>query len=205
MQTLSVTVYSDYVCPWCYMAHTSLQQVKAELPLAIDWRAFELQPAESPAARDELYLAEKAKQIEAVWPQVARTAREIYGLELQPTPLGIDTRKAHIGAKIAREHGVDEAYHRRVFAAHWQEGRDISSTEVLVEIAADLGLDAGAFAAQLDDATLKEAVLREERTAHELGIRGVPALILENRYLISGAQPKERLLKAFRQFLDQKV
>lgn len=201
MNPISLVVYSDYVCPWCYMMHTSLERVRNEASLSIEWRAFELQPQE--AEIDPAALAEKEKMIDAYWPRVYRTAKEVYGLELQKGRLGVDTRLAHVGAKAAKRLGGDGAFHRKVFEAHWHAQKDISDPEVLVEIAKDAGLDEEAFRRALGDETLRADVLGEEREAQRLGIRGVPALIIDNRYLLSGAQPPEQLAALFREYRER--
>lgn len=198
MSEISVVVYSDYVCPWCYMMHASLEQVVKETPLDIEWRAYELQPEE--AGIDEAALAEKQKQIDSFWPQVDRTAKEVYGLELKKGRLGVNTRLAHMGAKAARRLGRGDEYHRKVFETHWHEQRDISDPEILVAIARDVGLDEDAFRESLADDELRAEVLGEQIGAQQVGIRGVPALIIDNRYLISGAQPPERLIAVFQEY-----
>ena len=96
---IPVEVYSDYVCPWCYMNFTSLEQVSREFPLEIQWRAFQLQPREAPL--DPGALAEKQRYIEAHFPAVRRIAKDQYGLDLSFGRLDVDTRLAHVGAKLA--------------------------------------------------------------------------------------------------------
>lgn len=184
------------------MIHSSLERVSRDVPLAIEWRAFELQPQEA-GPFDPDALAEKKRQIDAYWPTVQRIAQEQYGLQLKQGELGIDTRLAHIGAKVARNLGQEDAYHAEVFQTHWIAQKDISDPEVLVEIASGLGLDANAFRQGLQDDTLRAEVLDEELGAQQIGIRGVPALIIANRYLLSGAQPADRLLQLFQRYQER--
>ena len=202
MKSVKITVYSDYVCPWCFMAHTSLKQVKAELPVEIDWRAFELRPAEE-RGHDEAAMEEKRKQIAAFWPTVKQIARERYGLDIEQGPWGIDTRLAHVGAKAAEEFGAGEAFRRELFERYWKKSEDVGSRDVLLDIALGLGLDAQAFAARLDDPGLLRAVLDDEQTAARIGVRGVPAMIIDWKYLISGAQTKDVLVRALSEYLEK--
>lgn len=195
---ISLVIYSDYVCPWCYMNFASLERVRGELPLEVEWRAFELQPRESPM--DPEALAEKQRYIDAHFPTAQRIAREGYGLELAKGRIDVDTRLAHMGAKIARARGKAHEYHAKVFAAHWVDQRDIGDPAVLIAIAQELGIDAAAFERALADAALEAAVLQEEHGAHRLGIRGVPATIIAGRYLLSGAQPADRLRSVFAEY-----
>lgn len=181
------------------MAYSSLEQASQEVELDVAWRAFELRPEEV-RAYDQDAIEEKKRQIEAFWPRVQSVAKEHYGLDMKQGPFGIDTRSAHVGAKLAREAGVEEAYHRAVFEAYWQDQTDISRREELGEIAASIGLDPAAFVERLGDEGLRTAVREEEEGAARLGIRGVPAIIIEDRYLISGAQPAETLVEVFRRY-----
>lgn len=201
MSEISVVVYSDYVCPWCYMMHSSLEQVQNETPLNIEWRAYELQPEE--ASIDEAALAEKQKQIDSFWPQVEKVAKEEYGLQLKKGRLGVNTRLAHTGAKVARELGRGAEFHRKVFEAHWHDQKDISDPEVLGEIAREVGLDSDEFQKGLGNEELRAEVLGEELGAQQVGIRGVPALVIDNKYLISGAQPPARLIALFKEYRER--
>jgi len=195
---IPLVVYSDYICPWCYMNFTSLQQVSVEFPLDVEWKAFELQPRESPL--DPGALEEKKRYIEAHFPAVQRIAREKYGLELLPGRIDVDTRLAHMGAKVAAAHGQALAYHAKVFEAHWTAKQEISDPAVLTGIAQALGIDPDVFQQGLADAEIRAAVLREELEAQRLGIRGVPATIIASRYLLSGAQTAERLRSVFEEY-----
>lgn len=182
------------------MAHSSLEQVNQDVPLNVEWRAFELQPEEVRGSIDPAAMAEKRKQIEAIWPQLKKIAEEQYGLKINPGLFGVDTRLAHIGAKVAKEHGKDDEYHRKVFEAHWVEQKNIGDTQVLAEIAASVGIDPKHFKERLKDEELRAEVLGEELSAQQTGIRGVPAMIIDNRYLLSGAQPKGKLIRLFEEY-----
>lgn len=109
-----ITVYSDYVCPYCYMGYASLQQVAAEQPLDIEWRAYELR-----AGGEEPPPAYKAR-IEEHWPQTRRMAEE-YGLDLRALRFGIDSRPAHQAYKIVQGLAPEQAaaFHEALFAGHW--------------------------------------------------------------------------------------
>lgn len=77
----------------------------------------------------------------------------------------------------------------RPFSAYWQEAQDIGRPDVLADLAAGVGLDRAAFAAALDDAGFLAQMLADVEQAHAYGLGGVPALVYNNKYLVSGAQP----------------
>ncbi len=120
-------------------------------------------------------------------------ARERYGLEINTGPFGIDSRPALVGAKFAEAQGVGEAFHDAVFRAYWQDAQNIEDLDVLAELATAVGLDRDQFLAALDDPHYQEAMLADVQQAFQFGLSGVPALVYNNKYLVSGAQPYELL------------
>jgi predicted DsbA family dithiol-disulfide isomerase len=132
-------------------------------------------------------------RIEAMRPQLYATARERYNRELNPGPFGRDSRPALTGAKYAEAMGHGLAYHDAVMHAYWRDARDIEDRAVLAGIAAAVGLDREAYLAALDDPAYDAEVQADIDLAHRYGLNGVPALVFDNRYLVSGAQPAEAL------------
>jgi len=132
-------------------------------------------------------------RIEAGRPQLAAMARERYGLEINSGPFGINSRPALIGAKFAEAHGVGDAYHDAMFRAYWQEAKNIEDLDVLAELATAVGLDREQFLAALDDPQYQQAVQADLEQAFQYGLSGVPALVYNNKYLVTGAQPYELL------------
>lgn len=178
------------------MAESSLDSLRQIRSIEVEWRAYELRPADTPPIPPDAEAAYRERIAEG-WPRVQQIALERFGLELKrmedasPRP----TRLAHIGAKYAQAQGAEhgEAYHRAVFRAHWQELRDISDAAVLAEIARGAGLDEAGFRAALTRPDYVAAVETDEYWAWQQELRGVPAFIFAMRYLVSGAQPPEVL------------
>ena len=155
-------------------------------PVEVHWRSFELRPKGSPPIPPEY-----RRRIETMQPQLLAVARERYGREINQGPFGIDSRPALIGAKYAERKGAGAAYHAAVMAAYWQEARDIGDRSVLAAIAESVGLDRGEFLAALDDAAYDAEVQADIDLARAYGLNGVPALVFDNRYPVSGAQPAD--------------
>lgn len=120
-------------------------------------------------------------------------AREQYGLELNRGPMGIHSRAALIGAKVAEAQGTGPQFHVAVFRAYWQRANNIGDVDVLAEIAHSIGLERDAFLAALKDERYEAQVEADIEQAYAYGLTGVPALIFDERYLVSGAQPYEVL------------
>ena len=190
MAAIPVIVFSDYVCPWCFMAKSGLDTLRETYELLVDWKAFELRPKGSPPISP----AYRAQILEG-WPRMSQIARERFNVEIKHPGLKNpgDSFLAHVGARFAMRAGRGEAYHKAIFQTHWQTEEDIANPEVLVKIAKDIGLDEGAFGMALEDPNLHAEVEADGKWARENGLDGVPAFIFGNRYLVSGAQPVEML------------
>src|SRR5690606_26801824 len=131
----------------------------------------ELMPRE--AGITPAQLEAKRAAIDQAWPRVQSMAEQVWGLKMERGPLGIDTRLAHVGAKVAEGQGKADLYHKATFEAYWQRQEDLGDADVLVRIAASVGMDEEAFRAQLEDAELLQSVLAEQAQARRIGIGGV--------------------------------
>jgi predicted DsbA family dithiol-disulfide isomerase len=102
-----------------------------------------------------------------------------------------NSRRALVLGEYAREQGRFDEVHRRLFRAYWAEGRDIGTDEVLLDVAAQAGLDPAEAAARLDDPSLLRIVDEQTTQVMEHGAGGVPAWAIDERVLVPGAQPHE--------------
>jgi predicted DsbA family dithiol-disulfide isomerase len=191
-----ITIYSDYVCPFCYLAEQILEEVRQELPqlnIEVDWKPFELRPYPTPTLRPEDdYLPRIWEQ--AVYPMARQLGVAIKLPTISPQP---HTHLAFEGFQYAREKGKGEAYTLRMFEAFFKEDRDIGDKEVLTQLAAELGLDATEFRQALDQRSYQEAHRRELQEVYRLGIQAVPSFKIGGNYY-QGVLPKEQLKKIIR-------
>ncbi len=182
--TVQISVWSDFVCPYCYAVAFSLKALRQSHPVAIRWRAYELRPQGSPPI-PPAYL----RQIEAARPRFAAMMQAEYGVAIQQGPFGISSRAALTGEQYAASVGLGDAYHEAVTRAYWLEGRAIDQRETLRAIAVALGMDGAAFQSALADPAYAAQVNADIRQAAEYGLRGVPALVFAEKFLVSGARP----------------
>lgn len=143
--------------------------------------------------------AEYRARIEAGRPRLYQMAREQYGLELNAGQLAGNSRPALVGAKYAEEQGAGDAYHAAVFRAFWQEAKDIGDRAVLGDIAETVDLQREAFLEALNSSRYMAAVEADVDQARAYGLHAVPALVFEDKYLVSGAQPYAVLRQAVEQ------
>ncbi len=132
-------------------------------------------------------------RIEATQPRFNQMAREMYSLEINRGPMGIPSRSALIGAKYAETTDRGDAYHAAIYRAYWLDAKSIDDRQVLSEVARSIGLEKNIFLAALDDPKYETRVDRDIEQAHLYGLNGVPALVFNNKYLVSGAQPYDVL------------
>ncbi|NVJ09366.1 DsbA family oxidoreductase [Myxococcus sp. AM001] len=189
-------VWSDYVCPFCYLELPVLQQLHARLGAALDihWRAFELRPA---PVRP---LAPMSELPRSAWPRAVYPMAEQRGLTMQPPPVQPRSRLALEAAEFAKDTGSFTPFHEALFRAFFEDGRDIGDLGVLGDLAEDVGLDRESMTRALEASRYTARVLADEEEAHRLGIRGVPAMRLAGKgpvLLLNGAQPEEAVRAAF--------
>ncbi|HZH51833.1 MAG TPA: DsbA family oxidoreductase [Microvirga sp.] len=185
---VQISVWSDYVCPFCYLEVPVLDQIRRELgeEVAIEWRAFELRPDPVPT------LDPNAEYLHRVWNQSVYPMARERGLSLTLPPVQPRSRKAHEAAEFAREAGRLDEMNRALFRAFFEEGRDLADLAVLLDIGEAVGLDRGDLREALEKDRYTQKVAEDEHLAQQIGISGVPALVVSNgrhAYLLSGAQP----------------
>lgn len=177
----------------------SLEKLKQSHGVTVRWRSFELRPPGSPPMP-----AEYRARIEAGRPRLYQMAREHYGLELNAGQLVANSRPALVGAKYAEQQGAGDAYHAAVFGAFWQEAKDISDRVVLGDIAEAVGLERVAFLQAIEFPVYQAAVQADVNQASAYGLHAVPALIFDEKYLVSGAQPYDVLRQVVERVLQER-
>lgn len=201
-----IVVWSDYVCPFCYLELPVLERVEEAIGgrVEVSWRAFELRPEPVPT------LDPDSGYLDDVWERAVRPMAEERGVDLRRPPVQPRSRRALETAVFARERGAFGPVHRGLFRAFFREGRDLSEPDVLADVVERAGLDADELAEALAEDRHTEEVLRDQVEARELGVDGVPALFvgpaggpLEEAALLSGAQPYERVAGAVRRVLGE--
>lgn len=203
-----ITVWSDYVCPYCYLEEPVFARLKSEFgrKLRIERRAFELRPEPEPT------LDPDGQYLHATWAQSVYPMAEERGMTLRLPPVQPRSRKALEAERFARRHRRGDKMHQALFQAFFEHGRDIGELDELVSIGRAVGLNASRLAAALRRNDFSEQIETDRRDAEALGINGVPAILLqrqgdrfENARLLMGAQPYEVVERCVRQLLDKPV
>ncbi|MBU0480755.1 MAG: DsbA family protein [Proteobacteria bacterium] len=159
----------------------------AEKDLVINWRAFELRP--EPVEM----LDPNGEYLTSAWRDHVYPLAEKIGLPLKKPAIQPRSRLAHEAAKWAGTHHRLAEYNRALFRAFFEFGRDIGDKNVLMDIAAGMGLDPVDLAHSLEIHKFAADVRKDAELAQILGIRAVPSFVSNNRLLASGVQTAERL------------
>lgn len=192
-----VDVWSDYVCPWCYLGALALKRLNETEPIELTWHAFELRPEGSPPISPE-YL----RRIEASEPILAARFKQDFGIVLNRGPFPINTRNLHTLKKYADTQGKGNEFHDAAFKAYWLEAVDLGDERAQQELLNGVGIETP-VAEILANADLEQAVIADEQFAYQNGISGVPAMVFGEKYLVSGAQPVEVLKKVVAQLRQE--
>ncbi len=199
-----IEIYSDTVCPWCYVGLERLQAALAQRPSVsadVHWLPFELNPQMPAAGMDRKeYMLQRfgdAQKFESAH-QPLRQLGEPLGIEFNFEAMGraVNTRRSHALIAWAGALNRQTEVKRAVMRAYFSEGRDIGDVDVLCEIAHEQGLDADAARVAVDDSALHQAIEKLEAQALEWQVSGVPTFIFERRYAFSGAQEMPAFLEA---------
>lgn len=198
---LAIEIVFDFVCPWCYLGVKRLAFLlsrRQELDVELRWRPFLLNPdmPRGGMARADYMIRkfgaeERARRLYASIAELG--AAEGIGFDfgaIRRTPSSVD---AHRLVREAGLHGVADRLVQRLFAAHFVEGLDIGSHDVLAMLAAQQGMNEADTLSFLAGGEGAEVIHAENLRAHRLGINGVPCFLIDGEHAIAGAQETEVL------------
>ncbi|MFO7926366.1 MAG: DsbA family oxidoreductase [Halobacteriota archaeon] len=196
----TITIYSDYVCPFCYLGRISLDRYQdtRDEKLRIDWHPFDLRSQKRRPDGTIDHAVDDGKD-DDYFEQAKRNVRRLaekYDAEMDlELATDIDSLSAQLVSYYLRENRDYEtwlAFDEAVLAALWEDGKDIGKPALLVELATDAGADADEVRSALDDDSLREELRQRFTDAQSEGIGGVPTFAYDG-YAARGAVPPEQL------------
>jgi predicted DsbA family dithiol-disulfide isomerase len=192
---LKVTLFSDFICPFCYIGFHTLRKMKQEFDLDVDWRGFQIHP-DWPATgipAEKVYGKMDPDSRKGAWERISSMATEI-GLTMKPPSMLTNSHNALAATEYAITSGKGEEFEERVYRAYFEDGANIGDVEVLKTLGSDVGLDP----AQIVEATASPKVqLRLKNNAmvaHQHNVSGVPTFFIGN-YPLVGAQSENTMRK----------
>ncbi|MBE1555133.1 DsbA family oxidoreductase [Sporosarcina limicola] len=205
---MKIEVWSDYVCPFCYIGKRRLEEALEETGLGdkaeIVFKAFQIDP-NTPTTSDESIQEGLAKKYGM---SVDETKKMTENVAAQAKTVGLDydfdnmkpanTFNAHRLAKLAEEQGISGEMSERLLRAYFIDAEAIGENDVLLRIAEEMGLDQNRTKAMLESDEFTTDVKNDITEAGKIGVQGVPFFVINRKYGISGAQSAEEFASALR-------
>lgn len=205
---MRVDIWSDVVCPFCYIGKKRLEHVAAEagIELEVHWHSYELDP-NAPAKHEDSNTERLARKYGRSCAEMEEMERNVAAMAATE---GIDFQwqkansgnsfNAHRIIHLAQSKGLGNEAEEAFFHAYMTEGLAIGEREVVEEIASRIGLDNAEVEYVLNSDELADFVRHDEKIAREqLNITGVPFFVFDQKLALSGAQPREIFLQALQQ------
>lgn len=202
---LQVDVIADLVCPWCYLGKRRLDDALLAVhgPSAVTWYPFQLNPDIPEAGLEfEEYLAGRFGDPGTVEPVLAELASagkaEGINFRFERIRRVPNSLNAHRLMKLAESAGANATeLAENILQAFFEDGRDISERDVLIDIGGRSGLSSEAINATLDDEATRQTVLAQETQVRQSGVTGIPDFLINKRLFVIGAQTTESLVNVF--------
>lgn len=201
---MKITVFSDYICPFCYIGIETLRKVQSEVPpFTVEWKGFQLHPEYPTTGLPmERRIAQYGRErYAAVWQNILSLAAGI-GLAMTPPPLVTNSLMALEATEYAKEQGKEESFSRAVYQAYFQQGQNIGDSAVLLSLAAAVGLDPKQVQHHLRTRTYAARIQSSQQEARALGVSGVPTFIVGPAQIV-GAQAPEVFVKMLNRIVER--
>jgi predicted DsbA family dithiol-disulfide isomerase len=211
---MEVKIWSDVRCPFCYIGKRKFEAALEQFPekdkVKITWKSFQLDPTlETRADMNSIDYFVKTKgvskeQAKQMFSGATQMAKEV-GLDfnLEDSVLA-NSFKAHKLIQMAKSKDLGDEIEEALFKAHFEDAKNIDNLEVLVEIAASIGMNAAEVEQMLESDDFDYEVKQDEMEARNIGVTGVPFFVFDDRYAVSGAQPTEAFLQTLQKTINNK-
>jgi predicted DsbA family dithiol-disulfide isomerase len=211
---MKIEVWSDYVCPFCYIGKRRLEVALDQFPhrdqVEVEFKSFELDPNSPKNIGQNIHevlakkygmSVEKAKEAnQGVGQQAATVGLKFNFDEMKPT----NTFDAHRLAKFAKTQGKEAAVSEMLLHAYFTESKHIGDIETLADLAEAAGLNRQEVLQVLNDKEVYATDVRQDESlAQQYGVRGVPYFVINQKYAISGAQPTETFMGALQKVWEE--
>lgn len=213
---MKIQVWSDMMCPFCYIAKKNFEKALAGVPfkneVEVEWKSFQLDPSlkerSGRVSISEYMMTRKGFskiQLDQFQHQLKEMGKDAGITFDQDSTVAADTFNAHKLVHLAKENGKADAMEEALFEAHFVNGKNIADVDFLVSLAEQLGLDKQKAKNVLSEDEYNYEVKQDIMEAQNLGVSGVPYYILDNKYAVSGAQPVETFQRALQQTYQDSI
>jgi predicted DsbA family dithiol-disulfide isomerase len=189
---MKIMVFSDYICPFCYIGIETLRKVQPEVPpFTLEWKGFQIHP-EYPAAGIpiEQRIAQYGQgRYAAIWRNILALAEGI-GLEMNPPPVLTNSLMALEATEYARDQGKEKVFSNAVYQAYFQRGQNIGDIDVILSLAEQAGLNAAEVQDHLKGGTYSARIEASHQEARAFGVSGVPTFIVGPAQIVGAQSPE---------------
>lgn len=201
---MKVEIWSDVMCPFCYLGKKQFEKALSQFSDAesveITYRSFELNPDLSPNENRNLvsYLSEtkniEPAQVHTMFSRITEQGKQ-EGIDFRfDIAQVVNSRNAHKLIQLAKHQSKQSQLEEALFYAYFTLGKDVNNVQELDAIATEVGLSYPSIQEVLQDQNLEDGIIEDNYAAQQVGARGVPFFVFDNRYAISGAQGSETFL-----------
>jgi predicted DsbA family dithiol-disulfide isomerase len=200
---LKVVMFSDYICPFCYVGFETIRKLRPEFEIQLEWRGFQIHPdwpAEGIPAEKAREAGDKASRA-TLWNRIKTMADEV-GFSIKPPAVLTNSRAALAATEFARESGRDEALEERIYRAYFNDGENIGDAKVVVRLAGETGLNAGEVSDAIKSPKYEMRLKNNSLAAHNRGVSGVPTFFI-GEYPLVGAQSLDAMRAILRRAAER--
>jgi protein disulfide-isomerase len=202
---MKIEIWSDIMCPFCYIGKRHLEEALKQFQdsgvIEIEWRSYQLDPGIPKEVKSKTvyeYLAERKgislEQSKAMHQNVIEMAKEAglqYNFEIAKVA---NSFEAHRIIQLAKTQNLGDEAEERFFKAYFMEGKNLSDTLTLIELAKEIGLNETRVQGVLKGSEFANEVNQDVSLANQIGVQGVPFFVFNRKYAVSGAQPVSTFL-----------
>ena len=198
---LRLTVFSDYICPFCYVGHHRLMRLRDEYDLKINWCFIEIHPETSAEGEPVASLDYPSEQWNQLMQNLETVAKE-EGIAMADHTFTTNSKDALLLSEAAKEQGREKFYdlHEKLFAAFFVDSRNIGDRNILCELAADSGIDNEIIESAWQEEKYRQRILSSYHAARQHEIQAVPSFIFGERKL-TGVVTEDVMRSAARDML----
>ncbi|MHA1510046.1 MAG: DsbA family oxidoreductase [Promethearchaeota archaeon] len=196
---LKVTVFSDYICPFCYIGFYRVEQLKKNYDLEVEWRPFEIHPETPKEGMDLNNLPYPKEYLDMMKANIKKLAIDV-GISLKLSEKLPNSRIALYLSEFARKKGKFDDFHKLVFDSYWKDGKDIGDQVLLLGLAESVGLNRNEILDYINSEEPKSELTKALKDLKQYGINGVPTFIIGDKIVV-GAQPYDVFKKVIENML----
>lgn len=185
---LKIVMFSDYICPFCYVGFETIRKLKPEFDIQLEWRGFQIHPdwPSEGIPAERLHAGSDPARRRALWERISAMATAV-GFTMKAPAVLTNSRAALAATEFARESGRDEALEERIYRAYFNEGVNIGDAAQVARLAADAGLDPAEVAEAIESPRYELRLKNNALAAHQRDVSGVPTFFIGD-YPLVGAQ-----------------